>query len=108
MATRSLLEEGPTRAREVRIPFTWLCVGIALPLALALGVFGPYGSNRLPIVTALFITELGALVSVLGAVACLLRLRHGLGRGLVLSKMLLSLCLAGMFVWNGLGLWPTG
>ena len=92
----------------MRIPFTWLCFGIALPLALALAVLGPNGANRLPVVTALFLTELGTLVSVFGTTACLLGLWHGHGSGLLLSKMLLSLCLTGMFIWTGVGLWPAG
>ena len=91
----------------MRIPFTWFCVGIALPLALTLGALGPHGTNALPLLTTLFMTELSALVSLLGAGVCLLKLRHGSSDRLVLTKMVLCLCLAGLFIWTGIDLWPT-
>jgi hypothetical protein len=103
----ALPEEGPTWARKVRIPFTWFCVGIALPLAVTLGALGPYGANTLPLLTALFMTVLGTLVSVMGTGVCLFKLRHGSGSGIVLAKTFLCLCMGGLFIWTGIGLWPA-
>jgi heme/copper-type cytochrome/quinol oxidase subunit 4 len=87
--------------------FTWLALSISLTLTVVLLVFNDVERGReLPLLTILFISEVGAFISLFGFINGLQKTRTNGAKPLLISGMALCLILAAAFFWNGYQHWP--
>jgi hypothetical protein len=105
-----IVEEDPSIMRT-GFPFTWSAAGVGLVLALVLLLGGAHEVDRpgtLPLLTRLFISEFGFLITVGGAVwGFKTRGRPNAEPGALIAA-LACVALALAFALLGLTLWSTG
>jgi hypothetical protein len=96
--------------QRLKLPFSWMALGVGLLIALLLlktGALAPEAARSLPLLTLLIVAEFGFFLTAIGAG---LAIRHLLAQGFdVALSIALAGCvaLAGGFLWLGLRLWPA-
>ncbi len=87
---------------------TWLALSIALTLMIVLLIFNNVEQGReLPLLTTLFISEVGAFMSLFGLIKGLQETKANGPNPLLIAGMAACLLLAGRFFWNGYLYWPN-
>jgi hypothetical protein len=105
------LPTGVTKDQRLKLPFSWVALGVGLLIALLLlktGALAPEAARSLPLLTLLMVAEFGFFLTAIGAgVAIRQMVSQGFDAALSVA---LSGCtaLAGGFLWLGLRLWPAG
>jgi len=88
--------------------FTWIALSLGLAIAMvALPASAPDadGAAALPLLTLLFLSEFGFILTALGAGVGIRRLRAAGVRFALLAAVIGCAVLAVLFVWLGLSLW---
>ncbi|RLA20976.1 MAG: hypothetical protein DRQ61_09175 [Gammaproteobacteria bacterium] len=87
--------------------FNWLALSIAFTLMAVQLVFNDAGSGReLPLLTTLFINEVGAFISLFGLISGIKKLQSEGTTALTISSIILCVLFAATFFWNGYQYWP--
>jgi hypothetical protein len=108
-----VVEDAETRTRmSKRFPFTWAAAGLGLVLALVLALGGAPGgaidtptARGMPLLTRLFIGELGFLITAAGA---FWGFKHRRRQGSEIATLIAAvacIALAIAFLLMGIGLW---
>lgn len=89
--------------------FPWISLGSGLVFSFLLLRFGPQatGNMQMPLLTALFMCEVGLVVTAIGAGMAYMKLRKGWhmrAAALLTGNALL----AAMFLYLGITYWPQG
>lgn len=86
--------------------FSWLALGIAFTLMSVQLLFNNAGSGReLPLLTTLFINEVGALISLFGLISGVKKIRSEGVKPLTLVSAILCSLFAVSFFWIGYQQW---
>lgn len=88
--------------------FTWIALTLGLAIAmvaLPASAPGADGATSLPLLTLLFLSEFGFILTALGSGAGIRRLRAEGVRFALLAAVVGCAVLAILFVWLGLSLW---
>lgn len=86
--------------------FTWLALGIAFTLMAVQLVFNDVDRGReLPLLTTLFINEVGAIVSLFGLISSLKRIKIEGFNSLIISGIALCALFMVAFFWTGYQQW---
>jgi uncharacterized membrane-anchored protein len=88
--------------------FNWLALSIAFTLMAVQLIFNHGQAGReLPLLTTLFINEVGGFVSLFGLISGLKRSKAEGSKPATIISILLCALLAGLFFWIGYQQWVT-
>ncbi len=86
--------------------FTWLALGIAFTLMTVQLVFNDVDRGReLPLLTTLFINEVGSIVSLFGLISSLKRIKTEGFNALMIAGTTLCVMFMITFIWTGYQQW---
>ena len=88
--------------------YPWITLGCGLSFSLILLKFGPENADgpRLPLLTALLMSEVGLVITIIGGAICIKEIRQKNAYQKNTLLLLGNLLLAIFFFWLGLELWP--
>lgn len=94
------------RMTRQNFPTIALLVSVPLLLAIILGGDAGDGTTRLPLLTLLLVTELGAIINTIAVVLGVMSLSDEPRRRGVVARLAANLLLAVNFALNLFGFWP--